>query len=373
MIGAKGNVVFIVGPTASGKSALGLLLCSLVDGEIVNADAMQMYKGAPIATNQPSDEEMAATKHHLVAVKSATEQIVVQDFVRMAVQAIEDIHSRGKTAVVVGGTCYYIMALFFKDWVIEKEKDELIGMVVDDLKSDRNDDTELLAMSDEEKPSDPFDLLSKLDPVSASRLDRHDDRKVRRALELAMSGNSQTDIFASQQTRPRFDDSFVVVLEASGADFEAAIATRVDAMFERGLLQEKEALQAQFETIDCERGIWQSIGLKELLSGGRDQVVRATVRYAKKQTRQLRNSLCPLIRHLPLPAAACTSAAPDIVKWIQSGDAGNLQVREPQFQSRAEKQVERIECCGKTITGAQCIQQHRKSKLHKAKMKQMKK
>lgn len=351
-------MVFVVGPTGSGKSALGLRLCSLLNGELVNADAMQMYEGAPIATNQPSQEELNSVVHHLVGFQDPKDPISVQVFVDLAVAAITDIHRRGRVAVVVGGTCYYVLALYFVDWLVAS-----VG---------RGKESEQASFAD------CAASLALLDPVASARIDPHDERKIRRALEIAQSGALQSELFARQNTRPRFERSFVVVLEASGAEFEAGLAARVDAMLAAGLEREMENLKARWgaEEIDCQRGVWQSIGLKELLTVGegsvRERVTTATVRYAKKQTRQLRNSLCPLLDHVLVPFSSAQTLAPHLARWIASLEEPDSNVKlVSRIANRSDKKVERLECCGKIIMGAACIAEHVKSKAHKqAKRKQ---
>jgi tRNA dimethylallyltransferase len=341
---SKGLVVFIVGPTASGKSSLGLKLCLLLGGELVNADAMQLYEGAPISTNKPTEEELLRVRHHLVGCQDPAAPVTVQDYVKMATTAIEDVHSRGRVAVVVGGTFFYVLALYFVDWIIEQDGVE--GGEVDDL-------------SLEERVA----LLQELDSAAASRIDPKDKRKVTRALKLAKSGvATQTELFERQKRRARYEHCNMIVLRAEGEAFEKRIELRVGEMMSRGMAQEAAALRRRMHgdgPVDCEHGIWQSIGLKEFLVCGDEDAAKriavATVRYAKKQWRFLRNTLCPMVDHVLVPFEEADRLCAGLARWVkeQEEQEGIVVVKKERIER--SKEIERLDCCGKVRNKTNCV------------------
>jgi tRNA dimethylallyltransferase len=105
------RILAIVGPTATGKSALGMRVATALAGEIVNADALQVYRGLDIGTAKPSREDRLRVPHHLVDVVEPTERFSAGEFARLGREAIAGIHSRGRVAVVVGGSGFYLRAL----------------------------------------------------------------------------------------------------------------------------------------------------------------------------------------------------------------------------------------------------------------------
>ena len=113
MVPGGGMLLAVMGPTASGKSELALELARRLDGEIVSADSMQLYRGLAIGTAQPTAEERAEVPHHLVGILDLSERADVVDFVARAERAVADIERRGKVPVIVGGTGYYLKALLY--------------------------------------------------------------------------------------------------------------------------------------------------------------------------------------------------------------------------------------------------------------------
>ena len=155
------RTVVISGPTASGKSALALAVAEAIHGEIVSVDSMQLYRGIPIGTAQPTAEEMQRVPHHLVGIHGFDVKADVYDFIRLAENAISEIRSRGHVPVLAGGTGFYLKALLYG---------------LDDLPGDETLRSELNAQYDRD---DAFDLLrdrmQKLDPAAAEKW--HDCRR----------------------------------------------------------------------------------------------------------------------------------------------------------------------------------------------------
>jgi tRNA dimethylallyltransferase len=160
------QTLFLVGPTAVGKSAIALELARLVECEIVSADSMQVYRGMDIGTAKPTAADRTLVRHHLIDVCEVSDGFDAKQFVERASQAIADIHSRGKLALVVGGTGLYVRALRH-------------GLFDGPARND-----ELRARLEAMTPPKLFEELQRLDPQTAGRIDRHNPRRLVRALEV---------------------------------------------------------------------------------------------------------------------------------------------------------------------------------------------
>ncbi|CAM9719150.1 unnamed protein product, partial [Choristocarpus tenellus] len=137
----RGKVVVIAGPTASGKSSIGMELCKRIGGEIVSADSVQVYRQLNIGSNKPSPVDRAEVNHHLIDIAGLEDTFTAGDFVRLAHAAIDDIISRGRVPVVVGGTMMYIQWLVDGTPNAPKKDPAVARAVVDDLRpyQERND------------------------------------------------------------------------------------------------------------------------------------------------------------------------------------------------------------------------------------------
>ena len=165
------KVIFVVGPTASGKTALGIALAKAVDGEIISADSMQIYKGIHIASAAPDIEEMQGIPHHLLEFLDLTQEFSVADYVKLARAKISEIQSVGKVPIVVGGTGLYISALLDNTKFVEAETDEVLRKELEN-EFDRVGAEEML------------NRLREFDPVSADRLSKGDKRRIIRCFEV---------------------------------------------------------------------------------------------------------------------------------------------------------------------------------------------
>jgi tRNA dimethylallyltransferase len=350
-------VVFVLGPTASGKSAVALRIAASLGGEIVNADAMQLYVGAPVATNKATEDEQRQVRHHLLGTQDPKQPLTVRDFVALASAAIADIGARGRVALVVGGTSYYALSLLFRDRLLEAGEANVAGLSLAEKRA----------------------LLERHDPAAALRIDPKDERKTSRALQVFLSsGKTQTELHAQQDRhRLRYGNCRVVRVERGG--LEETIRVRVDEMMRRGLEKEARDFCAAWgeEPIDCELGIWQAIGLKEFLDqeATTDAIVErikvATIRYAKKQQKMLRNSVCPLLDHAVVDSQSGDTMEP-LCEWLRWGtDQPGVPIVRATRTGLAEPPA-LLECCEKTMLGAAAIQQHLKSKGHKARKRRMK-
>ncbi|KAM7206532.1 IPP transferase domain containing protein [Naviculisporaceae sp. PSN 640] len=262
-------LVVIYGSTGTGKSDLAVELATRFNGEIINADAMQMYKGLPIITNQLSDEEQRGIKHHLLAnLELGEDSWSVSKFKPEATRIISEIRARGKLPIVVGGTSYYLDSLLFQEKLID-------GL---DLGEDEDfyDKNPILRESGEAM----LKKLRELDPVMAEKWHPADTRKIRHSLEICLyTGRRVSDIYAEQQSRLKSKggsvadsapwQTLVFWLYAKPEMLNERLMSRVDRMVERGLITEVSEVYnhlqeklSQVEVVDQTRGIWQSIGVK---------------------------------------------------------------------------------------------------------------
>ncbi|HMD02080.1 MAG TPA: tRNA (adenosine(37)-N6)-dimethylallyltransferase MiaA, partial [Candidatus Baltobacteraceae bacterium] len=269
------DVLILCAPTASGKSALALELAELFDAEIVGADSRQIYAGMPIGTAAPSASERARVAHHLVGFLDPGERYRAARFRADALAAIDDIQARGKRAIVVGGTGFYVRALTG-------------GVALDGAF-----DPELRDRLAREARLHPRDVLHEWlaarNPARASRIASSDRYRVLRALEITLSKAGEATAARSlERPTPRF---LKVWVEIGQSLLDERIAARVDAMLAAGFLEEAEALGRVAVAADA-------VGYPHALAylAGhatraelRALMIRATRRYAKRQRTWFRN------------------------------------------------------------------------------------
>lgn len=218
-------VIAIVGPTGSGKSDLGVELALALDGEVINADALQFYRGMDIGTAKITVEERRGVPHHLLDTKNVTEEASVADFQEDCRAVIKDIHSRGKRAIMVGGSGLYVRA------------------ALDVLEFPGTDPVLRKQLEDECETSGLAPLrarLEQVDPVSAERL--ADARRVIRALEVHALTGRPFSSFMPQ--REYFQPAVQIGLSVDREVLRERLALRVHRMVDAGLLQEVERLDA---------------------------------------------------------------------------------------------------------------------------------
>jgi tRNA dimethylallyltransferase len=269
----KIKILVIAGPTGSGKSDLAVRLAERVDGEIVNADSMQLYRGMSIGTAKPPAEALARVPHHLLDIVSPDQNFTASDFRREATAAIADIDSRGKKAIVVGGTGLYIRAL-------------LEGLV-----DSPTGDPELRQQFADVAGEELLRRLAEVDPETAARLHPNDRVRIIRALEVFTQTGRPISAFRGEHG---FSGSYYrtlkLAIKVDRQELYRRVEKRVDQMMQEGLVTEVRALLASGYT--REQKALRSIGYKEIsahLAGEitLDQAValikRDTRRYAKRQ------------------------------------------------------------------------------------------
>ena len=271
------KAVFIVGPTASGKTSLSIELAKHFGGEIISADSMQIYKGIHIASAAPDESEKQGIPHHLIEFLNLTEQFSVAEYVKLAREKIYEISSHGKLPIIVGGTGLYISSLIDNIEFIEQDVDI-------DLRN------ELEQKFDELGAENILQELATFDSESASRLHPNNRRRIIRAFEVYLqTGKTITEQnIISKQNKSDISPIIFGLNFANRQNLYDRINLRVDLMVENGLLNEAETT---FKKRD-NKGAFQAIGHKELypyftgeltLLQAIENLKMQTRRYAKRQ------------------------------------------------------------------------------------------
>ncbi len=276
----KKNVLAVAGPTASGKTALSLMLARELGGEIICCDSMQIYRGMDIGTAKPTAEEMAGIPHHLLDIVDPCDSFSVADYASLARAAIEDITSRGKLPIFCGGTGLYLDAV-------------LSANVYSDAGSDPSLRESLEREAMELGAEALWQRLKALDSESAEAIHRNNVKRVIRALEICLlTGIPKSEWDRRSRLAPSpYHAQVYGLFYPDRAVLYDRIDRRVDAMMAEGLGQEVREL--------CERGMLlegttaaQAIGYKEMLgylrgeaslSEATEAIKLATRRYAKRQ------------------------------------------------------------------------------------------
>ena len=273
------RIVVIVGPTASGKSALAIALAAHVGGEVVSADSQQVYRGMDIGTGKVTAAERARVRHHLIDVIAPDEQMSAARYADLADAAIADCERRGVPAVVAGGTGLYVRAL-------------LLGLF-EGPPADPDVRDRLERTADEHGTEYLWQRLCNLDPDSGERINPADRRRIVRALEVfeltgvTMTAHQQAHDFRTAE--PRYA-ARLVGLAPDRDDLYDRISVRVDEMMDSGLLDEVKALRAQ--GYGPELRSQQAIGYSELHRhldgeldlGEADRLIKRNSRhYARRQ------------------------------------------------------------------------------------------
>ncbi|GGG22452.1 tRNA dimethylallyltransferase [Lysinibacillus alkalisoli] len=277
------EVIAIVGPTASGKTALSIQLAKQLNGEIINGDSMQVYQGLDIGTAKVTKEEMAGVPHHLLSFLAPTADFSVADFQCLAREKIADIQQRGRMPIIVGGTGLYVQAALYDFRFTEAKIDEALR----------------LTLYEELEANGPLHMHQKLevlDAQTAQQIHPNNTRRVVRALEMALTGEKKSTTDKQQGNQPLYNHA-IIGLDLPREKLYERINQRVDAMMAQGLLQEVEGLYNQ--GIRDVQAI-QAIGYKEIyayldgqctLDEALDALKQNSRRYAKRQLTYFRNKM----------------------------------------------------------------------------------
>lgn len=271
------DIIVVAGPTAVGKTEYAIKIARAVDGEVVSCDSMQLYKYMDIGSAKPTPDELAQVKHYLVDEIDPRDNFSVVEYQKRAVEAIAEIHAKGKTPVISGGTGLYLNSLLYEMDFGAPPADETYRK-------------ELEEFAAEHGPEALHARLAEKDPAAAERIHPNNIKKVIRAIEaVEKSGEGIKPFDAVQHENPDYRP-FLIGLTRDRAELYERINMRVDILMEQGLLQEVEGL---FNMGLTEENIsMKGIGYKELiqhikgkysLEEAIEKIKQNTRRYAKRQ------------------------------------------------------------------------------------------
>ena len=274
----KPKVVVIVGPTASGKTAISIELAKKINGEIISSDSMQIYKDMDIGTAKVTKEEAEGIKHYLIDCVSPDERYTVSDFKRDAENAIKEILEKGKTPIVVGGTGLYVNSLIY-------------GIEYQDMKFDEQYRNELMEKAESEQGLDKlWNEANRIDPEAMTKISRNDKKRIVRVLEIykATGKNKTEQEILSRQNGVKYDYK-VFGITMDREKLYDRINRRVDIMIENGLEQEVRNLLEKYNEFPT---AMQGLGYKEVVEYfdgilTREEMIekikQESRRYAKRQ------------------------------------------------------------------------------------------
>lgn len=274
----KKHLVVIVGPTAVGKTDTAIKVARKLNGEIVSADSMQVYRYMDIGTAKPAKEEMMGIKHHMIDVVDPDKEYSVADFQRMAKRCIEEIYSKGKLPIVVGGTGLYVNSLVCNlDFTETVSNPELRDMLKKTARERGNDYLHR--------------KLGEVDAETAARLHPNDVKRVIRALEVYYCTGKPISYYHKKSKEGSIPYNPIMIgLRMNRKDLYKRINQRVDAMIEAGLVDEVRRLLEMGCTRDMTS--MQGLGYKEIagylqgeysMDEAIEMIKRDTRRFAKRQ------------------------------------------------------------------------------------------
>lgn len=269
------RVVAVFGATASGKSAAALELAERLGGDVVSADAMQLYAGLPILSNQPSAADRARVPHHLIGIWPLTADGDVARYAEAAHAAIDDIVARGRVAIVAGGTGLYLRAALADLALPPQPPAALRDRIGGEYDAD---------------PGAAYERLVAADPAAAARIHRNDRRRVVRALELAELGESlhragDDRLWTTAYRHP----TRIVGLRIDRAELHRRIEARTEAMFAAGVVEEVRAAVSLAEPSATAARALGLAEIRDVLTGAttvdetRRRLVERTRQYARRQ------------------------------------------------------------------------------------------
>lgn len=279
MTDMKNKVIVILGPTASGKTSLGIQLAKSLNGEIISGDSMQVYRGMDIGTAKPDMAEREGIPHHLIDILDISEKFSVASFCDLATRAVEDICSVGKTPIIVGGTGMYIETL-------------VSGRLYETESADEDKRREYERFAAKNGAPALHARLAELDPASAEKIHPNNVKRVIRAIEIAETGgNTKSLLEQSLKADKPFESLMLYLTPPDRETMYSRINKRVDIMMESGLL--KEVTELDNIGLRNTPTASQAIGYKEFfpyidgeasLAECVEKLKQHTRNYAKRQT-----------------------------------------------------------------------------------------
>ncbi|XP_023815673.1 tRNA dimethylallyltransferase [Oryzias latipes] len=399
------SLVVILGATGTGKSKLAIEIGKRLHGEIISADSMQVYEGLDIITNKVSAEERAQCRHHMISfVDPLVSSYTVVDFRNKALSLIEDMHSRGKLPIIVGGTNYYIESLLWRVLVDTGVKEDSTDEA--DETPDRKKKLENLGGAELHK------RLAQVDPSMAAMLHPNDKRKIARSLQIhEETGIPHSRWLELQRGQEgggglggplRYRDPCILWLHADMEALDRRLDDRVDEMLTAGLIEELRDFHTRYnkqrildDSQDYQHGIFQSIGFKEfhefltapecsapqekeaLRERGIEALKVATKRYARKQNKWVRNRFLqrpgdnvPAVYGLNVTdlsrwEEAVLTPALQILENLRKGEEPPVApVRIQKGEQRNKRSFHTCDLCDKVIIGDLEWTAHLKSRKH---------
>lgn len=277
------KVIVIVGPTAVGKTALGVQLAQLFNGEVISGDSMQVYRGLDIGTAKVTDAEKESVPHHLIDVRDVDESYTASDFQQMGRTKINEITAREHIPIIVGGTGLYIESLLY-------------NMSHGEADPDSDFRTEMEALAEKESRQFVWEKLKAIDPEAADNIHPNNLVRTIRALEVHhVTGQKFSDYKKQQNERQPLYDTFIIGLNTDRELLYNRINQRVDLMIEDGLIDEARWLDC---AVSRDAQSVRGIGYKELfayldgeieLQEATSDIKQASRHYAKRQLTWFRN------------------------------------------------------------------------------------
>lgn len=272
MYNEKKDVIVICGPTASGKTKLGIELARNLNGEIISADSMQIYKDMDIGTAKPTLEERQMAVHHLVDFVSPDQRYSVADFKKDAVKAIEEIISRNKIPIIVGGTGLYINSLIYNI----------------DFKEEKTD-LEYRKSLEGKSVQELYEMALKIDPEALKKISENDRKRITRILEIYhTTGKTKTELEIESRKEVPYN-YHIFVLSMDREMLYERINRRVDMMIEQGLIEEVQRVTREYDSFPT---AMQGLGYKEVVEYLENKLTKEEMiekikqesrRYAKRQ------------------------------------------------------------------------------------------
>ncbi len=268
----KNNLIIILGPTGVGKSAAAIKLAQSFSGEIINCDSMQVYKGFDIGTDKMSKDKRQGIHHHLLDAAEPSSQFTAADFVRLSLQSMEGIRSRGKCPIITGGTGLYLKAL-------------LEGLFPEH-KKDRSIRNKLKKEAEHEGWDFLWKRLQRIDPEYSRKITPNDKVRIIRALEVYQAtGVPLSRQFFHTESFVKNDNTILVGLILDRQTLYRRIEERVDAMVAKGLVNEVKELISGGVPEDAPP--FRALGYKYILAYLNQEIpLEEAVRLTKRDTRR---------------------------------------------------------------------------------------
>jgi len=307
------KIVFIVGPTAIGKTRLAVRLAKKINAEVVSADSMQIYKGMRILSQAPSAEEKDHIRHHLIGLLDPKDEYSAAAFIKLATERIRSIIRRRKMPIVAGGSGLYVKALI----------DGLFPAPAADMKFRLRMHRRALKMG----PGSIHKELMLIDPVSAGNIHPNDERRIVRALEIYhITGRTMTDLKSQTKGLKDHYEIYIFGLTGPREDMYNGINMRTDVMFEKGLVREIKRLMKK----KMSKTASAALGIKEVrsflkgeygLSEAKEMLKQNTRNFAKRQMTWFRAD--PRIQWFDVSKSNDTDIARKIMAYIKKRSGKN--------------------------------------------------